>query len=86
MRFVLSAMRARVTHMSWPKAGTSGHQTARKPRSSARTAYSTFGGRAAGESHKSAWGVPEISIFNRHSPDSRRFQDKVISLAVLGNQ
>jgi hypothetical protein len=29
MRFVLSAMRARVTHMSWPKAGISGHQTAK---------------------------------------------------------
>src|SRR5215469_8617623 len=38
MRFVFSAMRARVTHISWPKAGTSGHQIARKPSSSARIA------------------------------------------------
>ena len=35
MRFDFSAMRARVTHISWPKAGISGHQTARKPSSSA---------------------------------------------------
>src|SRR3954447_9042289 len=44
MRFVATAMRERVTHMSWPKAGTSGHQTARKPRSSAKSAYSTVRG------------------------------------------
>jgi hypothetical protein len=43
-RFVFSAMRSRVIHMSWAKAGTSGHQTARKPRSSARSAYSTVRG------------------------------------------
>src|SRR4051812_45628623 len=51
MRLVFPAMRARVTHMSWPKAGTSGHQTARKPRSSARSAYSTV--RGPGGSRKS---------------------------------
>src|SRR5580693_1795452 len=45
-----------------------------------------FGGRAAGGSHKSARGVPEISIFNRYSPDSRRFWDKVAPLAGLGNR
>ncbi len=44
MRFVFSAMRARVIHMSWPKAGTSGHQTARMPSSSARSAYSAVRG------------------------------------------
>jgi len=37
-------MRASVTHMSWPKAGISGHQTARKPSSSASSAYSTVRG------------------------------------------
>ena len=87
MRFVFSAMRASVTHMSWPKAGISGHQTARESlalRQEARTRR--FGGRAAGGSHKSARGVPEISIFNQSSPDSRRFRDKVAPLAGLGNQ
>jgi hypothetical protein len=64
MRFVFSAMRERVTHMSWPKAGTSGHQTARKPRSSAEARIQRFAGRAAGGNHKSARGAPGISVFN----------------------
>jgi hypothetical protein len=45
-----------------------------------------FAGRVAGGSHKSASGVPEISVFNRYSPDSRRFRDKVAPLAGLGNR
>src|SRR5262252_11126167 len=36
--------------------------------------------------NKSARGAPEISVFNRHSRDSRRFRDKVVPLAGLGNQ
>src|SRR5262249_37511133 len=86
MRFVFSAMRARVTHMSWPKAGISGHQTRESPalRQEARTRR--FAGRAAGRSHKSARGVPEISIPTRYSADRRRFRDNVASLAGLGNR
>src|SRR6266851_4202272 len=58
-------MRARVTHMSWPKAGTSGHQTARKPRSSARSAYATV--RGPGGRRKSKVSIAAYSSQRSHT-------------------